>query len=87
MSHELRAPIGIAIFFLARVMKIIEGMISLDPQVSYYLNLVHSQINFMQSFVDDLLDYRQLKDGVFSLTNALFDPNETIKLILDIFKP
>ena len=30
VSHEMRTPIGIAIFFLARCMKIIEGL-TLDP--------------------------------------------------------
>lgn len=82
----MRTPIGIAIFFLARCMKMIEGL-TLDPQVDKYLKLVHSQLNFCQSFVDDLLDFRQLKDGAFNLTNAVFDPNEVISLIFNIFKP
>ena len=36
-----------------------------------------SQLTFLQSFVEDLLDLRQLKDGVFSLTREIFDVNET----------
>lgn len=37
-----------------------------------------SQLNFMQSFVDDLLDFRQLRDGGFSLILLTFDPKEVI---------
>lgn len=40
----------------------------------------------MQSFVNDLLDIRQLQSGVFSLQKALFNPNRTLKKIVDIFK-
>ena len=41
----------------------------------------------MQVFVGDLLDMRQLCDGVFSLTENLFDPNEVFDLVCDIFIP
>jgi len=32
-----------------------------------YFKLILSQIMLMQTFVDDLLDLKQIKDGVFSL--------------------
>jgi len=41
----------------------------------------------MQSFVRDLLDVRQLKDGVFSLQKNLFNPNEIFDLVCNIFNP
>ena len=41
----------------------------------------------MLSFVDDLLDLRQLHDGVFSLVSQIFDPNETFTDLINIFKP
>ena len=44
-----------------------------------------NQLNLLQSFVEDLLDLRQLKDGVFALSPKPFDPNEVIKLICQIF--
>ena len=40
----------------------------------------------MQSFVEDLLDVRQFKEGVFELEKKAFDPNETLTLIGDIFR-
>lgn len=46
-----------------------------------------SQLEFMQSFVEDLLDFRQLKDGKFLLTNAIFNPNEVMQAVIQIFKP
>ena len=41
----------------------------------------------MQTFVDDLLDLRQIKDGVFSIVSQVFDPNEVLEMIIDIFSP
>ena len=41
----------------------------------------------MQSLVRDLLDVRQLKDGVFSLQKNLFNPNEVFDLVCNIFNP
>lgn len=39
----------------------------------------------MQTFVDDLLDLRMIKDGVFILENQVFDPNEVLEMVCDIF--
>ena len=41
----------------------------------------------MQSFVDDLLDLRQIKEGVFSLTDDVFDPADVLDTICEIFAP
>ena len=41
----------------------------------------------MMSFVNDLLDLRQLRDNVFSLVSERFDPNETFTDLINIFKP
>ena len=41
----------------------------------------------MQTFVDDLLDLKQIKDGAFSLVKEVFDPNELLSFIKDIFEP
>jgi len=39
------------------------------------------------SFVDDLLDMRQLYEGAFRLDNQPFDMHKVLKLIEDIFSP
>ena len=46
-----------------------------------------SQINFMQSFVDDLLDFRMICEGAFKLTMNSFCPNSVIDFVLSIFLP
>ena len=57
------------------------------PQAQKYANLMMNQLAFLQSFVEDLLDLRQLKDGVFTLKQEVFDANETFDMILETFKP
>lgn len=41
----------------------------------------------MQTFVDDLLDLKQIQEGAFRLVNQAFDPIETIKMVYTIFEP
>ena len=45
------------------------------------------QLMLMQTFVDDLLDLQQIKNGVFKLMDGVFDPNEILDLICTIFTP
>ena len=35
--------------------------------------------------MSDLLDLRQLKEGVFLLSEQVFDPSETLQMACDIF--
>ena len=41
----------------------------------------------VQTFVDDLLDLQQIKNGAFKLVDGVFDPNEVLELICAIFGP
>ena len=82
----MRTPIGTAIFFTTQILQMLTGT-SIDPNISKFLNLILSQMTFMQSFVEDLLDLRQIRDGLFSLTCQMFDPNEVLDLIKNIFHP
>ena len=41
----------------------------------------------MQTFVNDMLDLNQMKNGVFKLNNDLFSPIEVLELVCDIFMP
>ena len=49
--------------------------------------MIMSQLTLLQSFVEDLLDLRQLQEGVFQLSHQVFDPNQIIRLVLETFKP
>ena len=57
------------------------------PQTIAYCNLITTQLNFIETFVADLLDLRQLKEGFFSLTNAPFNIHSVLQNILTIFAP
>ena len=41
----------------------------------------------MRSFVEDLLDLRQIRDGVFSLKQAPFNPKDVLSFVCKSFKP
>ena len=46
-----------------------------------------SQLNFLQSFVEDLVNLKMLQEGVFTLNNAPFDPNNVFDMVCQIFQP
>ena len=41
----------------------------------------------METFVEDLLDLKLMREGIFSLSPVPFNPNETFELVKDIFYP
>ena len=47
-----------------------------------------NQLNFVLSFVEDLLDLKQITKGaLLSLKYEVFDPTEILKLMYEIFMP
>lgn len=46
-----------------------------------------SQLRLLTSHVEDMLDLRQIKEGVFSLNSQIFDPIKTFDMISQIFEP
>ena len=40
---------------------------------------------FISNFVDDLLDLKQMKHGVYKQRITTFDPSEVLQLMLDMF--
>ena len=43
--------------------------------------MITAQLMLMKTYVNDLLDIRQLKEGHFVLEQAIFDPNETFYFV------
>ena len=78
----MRTPLATTIFFLAQVMLMLDDA---SPEVKNYLSMMLSQLTFVQSFVEDLLDMRQLKNGVFELSSERFSPMAVFELLLNIF--
>lgn len=97
ISHEMATPLGSIIFFLNFVESCLKGIEDTESQftnketkiqrATKYLKLADSQLRLMQSFCNDLLDLRKLKDGIFSLQNEVFDPNKAFDLVCSIFSP
>ena len=46
-----------------------------------------AQLMLMQTFVDDLLDLKQIREGIFSLSNEVFDLSVAIELVCSVFDP
>lgn len=46
-----------------------------------------SQLEFLQSFVADMLDLRQLKSGIFNLAKEPFEIASMLQYLHDIFEP
>ena len=88
----MRTPINNCLVFIKTIFDAIkamnDAMIENDSIKStvYYLNLIESQLQLTLSFVNDLLDLRCIKDGVFTLVSERFDPCETFSLVKNIFK-
>lgn len=85
VSHELKTPVQSVIFFFHRLKRNFPNFEDKELALKHF-KLIFYQLMLIQSFVDDLLDLRQLKDGVFTLTCNLFDPNQVIEQVCDIFQ-
>ena len=78
------------LFFMQQILQALNSVpfeLEKLPQTVTYCKLVTSQLNFLETFVADLLDLRQLKEGVFSLTNEPFDLFCVMRNIFKIFSP
>ena len=86
----MRTPIASILFFLQQIIEIIGADTFKRKQIKLVLKncrIMTSQLEFLQSFVDDLLDLSQIRNGVFSLSREEFNITDMIKLILSIFRP
>jgi len=48
--------------------------------------MMMSQLNFLQSFVEDMLDLRQIRNGKFTLVPETFDVSQILTLVSNIFE-
>ena len=70
LSHEMRTPLASTLFFLRQVLQMTLPLPTGESaQASKYLQFMLSQLTLTMSFVEDLLDLRLLRAGIFSLTN------------------
>ena len=83
----MRTPLASILYFIKLLMQLFPGDLASYPKHQKYFKLVVAQLCLIQTFVDDLLDIRQIKDGVFSLESSTFDLNEVLEEICEIFQP
>ena len=88
----MRTPLQTIVQFLNMLTSLIESQHFnlpkqyVDPVKKYY-GFMNGQINLTLTFVEDLLDMKQLKEGAFGLSLQPFDPKEVLQLIEAIFQP
>ena len=84
-------PLNMIIFFVERVSFFINGLSSVSgskkDNAIGQIELILCQLLHMKSFVNDLLDLQQIKDGMFSLVQKPFDPNTTLDMVCRMFTP
>ena len=82
ISHEFRTPLSTCLMF-------IEGLLrsTQDPSVRETLNLICSQLNLLLCLVNDVLDIKMIEMNKFERNLTVFDPSETLKFIIAMFKP
>ena len=83
MSHEFRTPLGTSLMFLEDLMKDEE----LKPSVLNTLNVIFSQLTFLLSLVNCVLDMKMVESGDFQPILEQFDPVAVLTFIIAIFKP
>ena len=63
----MHVPLTYIVYFLDQILRLVEQHLSDKPgayrEVLNYSNLLRNQVNFVLSFVEDLIDLRQLWSG------------------------
>ena len=83
LSHEMRTPLQTIIQFLSILTSLVEQNKQAIPKdyllkTGRYYDFMRGQLNLTLTFVEDLLDLKQLGEGVFDLRLLPFDPNEVL---------
>ena len=75
VSHEMRTPLGIIMQTSQRMTKLVS---SENRDLLNLLFMIFYQSQLMLCFVNDLLDLKQMKHGVYKQKNLIFDPNQVL---------
>ena len=78
VSHEMRTPLGGIMQTVQRVCSLPD---SCPPHERHrLLKMIFFQAELMLGFVNDLLDLKQIKHGVFKQIVTVFDPNRVMMM-------
>ena len=88
MSHEMKTPLLTTVFFLKRIIEIIQSakVFHLDNPIHKYCKMMLCQLEYLQTFIDNLLFLKQMRDGVFNAENIAFDPNAVLNQICEVYQ-
>ena len=94
VGHELRTPLLSSKLLLQTIIDAITNfLIKYNKQVSKlekslkYGQLILSQMNIMESFIEDILNLRQIQTNVFSQNREVFDLHHSFEFIKQMFEP
>ena len=90
VSHEMRTPIETMLFMMNMLISFFQQP-SLEvgnvPKCIDYCTMIMSQLEFLLSFVEDLLNLQQMRDGVFLLASEPLVVAKIIQGVVNIFTP
>ena len=81
ISHEFRTPLATSVMFLDQLLNLYNN----NPAALKIIKLVMSQLQFLLSLVNDLLDIKMIEKGVFEPKYDHFNITETLDFILQMF--
>ena len=85
VSHEMRTPLN-------GIQQSVSQLISIDlnqitqSRMKQQLKLLYLQSNLLECFVNDQLDLKMIQGGVYKQNNSIFDPENVIKLVQEMFQ-
>ena len=75
VSHEMRTPLGLILQTSERLSSLVSRG---DKNIHTLVKMIFYQSQLMLCFVNDLLDLKQMKHGVYKQIITIFDPNEVL---------
>lgn len=90
ISHELRTPmqsIGVIAKMILDQIKGKKLSAGALKEIRKQLSIILSQTSLMESFVEDLLNLKLIKEGILNIQVAEFRIYDAFDFIIDVFKP
>ena len=91
ISHELRTPVETIMMFMTLIISSLQEIAGeLEPRVQEvieYCKLSVNMLHFVNSFIEEMLDIKQLHECELKLERHAFSPKKVTKFIRDIFLP
>ena len=91
ICHELRTPVHTIIMFMSLIIGSLQQLVEeVGPMLQEsidYCQLSINMLHFINSFVEEMLDFKQLHEGELKLERHVFSPKKVAQFVRDIFLP